>query len=336
MALRLQTLVICLMSYGSIAQDTLSAGSFLRLDVDNDAIQMRARSVSDRYYTSGLKVSYLSNCWRRWPPSRVLLRLQPQSDRTYTTLYGLTVGQEIYTPRDIKSEIRPLYPNDRPYAGYLYLSWGAVTTDLTGARRLTSSLSIGAIGPVAGAAEVQQTVHRLLKQPYPAGWNTQMRNDPMVSYYVKYEGRAIPHLSPAVDIIGHVEGHVGSLMNYMGMGGMVRIGLFNDYFLHPAGLYPSVGNTPARRKFQFYAVVGASFRAILDNALLQGGWFSQKNYYSLPAVEMEHFYGQAHISGVIAYKNAQLTFTQQLRTTEFVDALESQWGQLSLLVKMGQ
>jgi hypothetical protein len=266
----------------------------------------------------------------------VLLRLLPQSGRTYTTLYGLTIGQEIYTPRDTKSEVRPLYPNDRPYAGYLYLSWGAVTTDLVGARRLTSSLSIGAIGPVAGAADVQQTFHRFLDQSYPAGWKTQMRNDPMISYSVRYEGRAVPRLSPALDIIGHVEGHVGSLMNYVGMGGMVRIGLFNDYFQHPTGLYTAASAAPIRRKFQFYATAGVSFRAILDNALLQGGWFSQKNYYSLPAVEMEHFYGQAYISGVIAYKNAQLSFTQHLRTAEFVNALESQWGQISLLVKTGQ
>lgn len=317
-------------------QDTLQSGSFLRIDVENDAFQMRPKNISDRYYTGGLRLTYLSNYWHRWPTRHALIRITPKPGRTYGYLYDLTVGQEIYTPRNTKIARRPLYPNDRPYAGYLYLSWGVVTTDVTGARRLNSNLIIGAIGRVSGAAEVQGLLHDVLGQTPSAGWGAQLKNALAISYYVKYEGRLVPRFSPAFDILGHVEGNIGSLSNFAGTGGTLRIGLFNDYFLNATELYdPNAGLT--RRKFQCYAFVGASFRAVADNALLQGGLLhGQDNYYALPAVEMKHFYGQTSIGGVIAYKNARLTFTQYLRTTEFVDALDDQWGQVSLLFKIGR
>ena len=317
------------------AQDSLQVGAYIRIDWENDAFQIRQRSVTDRYYTNGMSVSHLSNYWHRWPSRHALLTLLPQAGRSYLSLYSLTVGQEIYTPRNSTVAKRPLYPNDRPYAGYLYASWGLTTTDPVGGRRLTSALTIGAIGPISGAAEVQQNLHRFLDQRLPAGWGTQIKNDLAISYSVNYEGRVIRRFSPFFDIIGHVEGTIGSLTNFAGTGGTLRVGLFNDYFLNPVGQYTPMAKA-SQRKFQCYAFVRAGFRAVLDNALLQGGWLNGKhNYYALPAVELRHFYGQTDVGGVVAFKNAQLSFIQHLRTAEFVKALDAQWGHLSLLVRVG-
>lgn len=314
---------------------TDTAGSFAQLDWENDAFQVHQRSVSDRYYSNGIRLAHLSNYWRTWPTRVALLRLAPTRNRNYTPLYTFSVGQELYTPRDTKTVNRPLYPNDRPYAGYLYLSWGLTTTDPVGARRLTSSLTLGMIGPVSGAAELQRGIHDLLHQPVPADWGSQLKNDPVISYSVRYEGRAIPRFSPAFDVIGDVEGTIGSLMNVAGMGGTVRIGLFNDYFQHPTGTYQA--GSESSRKFQCYAFIRVGFRAVLDNALMQGGWLNgAKNYYTLPAVELQHFYGQTDVGGVIAGKNVQLAFTQHVRTPEFVGALADQWGHLALLVRVGK
>lgn len=310
-------------------------GAFIQVDWENDAFQVRQRSVTDRYYSNGMRVTHLSNYWREWPTQYALLKLLPRENRSYSSLYSFALGQEMYTPRNIKIARRPLYPNDRPYAGYLYTSWGLTTTDPVGARRLTSSLTLGMIGSVSGAAEVQQRLHGLLGQYVPVGWGAQIKNDPVISYSVRYEGRVIRRFSSAFDVIGDVEGAVGSLMNVAGVGGTLRIGLFNDYFQNPTGLYDADGT--ARRKFQCYAFMRAGFRAVLDNALLQGGWLNgSRNYYALPAVELRHFYGQVDVGGVIAGKNAQLTFTQHLRTPEFVSALADQWGHLSLLVRVGR
>ncbi|CCH01154.1 hypothetical protein FAES_3145 [Fibrella aestuarina BUZ 2] len=310
-------------------------GAFVQLDWENDAFQVHQRSVSDRYYSNGVRVSHLSNYWKKWPTQRALPRLSAKGDRSYIPLYSLSIGQEIYTPRDTKTVRRPLYPNDRPYAGYLYLSWGLTTTDPTGGRRLSSALTLGLIGPTSGAAELQEGIHTLLGQPVPVGWGAQIKNDPMISYSVRYEGRSIPRFSPVFDIITDVEGTVGTLTNAAGMGGTLRIGLANDYFQHPTGLYDA-GSISSRR-FQCYAFVRVGFRAVLDNALMQGGWLNgATNYYALPAVELQHFLGQLDVGGVIGSQTVQLAFIQHLRTAEFVGALVDQWGHLSLLVRVGR
>ncbi|MBC3783928.1 lipid A deacylase LpxR family protein [Spirosoma utsteinense] len=319
----------------SFSQDSTRVGSFVQVDWENDAFQIRRRSVTDRYYSNGIRVAHLSNFWQKWPSRHALLKLHSTRNDTYNSLYSFVIGQEIYTPRNTKIARRPLYPNDRPYAGYLYASWGLTTTDPAGARRLTSALTLGMIGPVSGAADVQEWLHGALGQHVPVGWGAQMKNDPIISYSVRYEGRAIPKFSSAFDVIGDVEGTIGSLMNLAGMGGTVRVGLFNDYFQNPTSMY-NAGGTSAR-KFQCYAFTRVGFRAVLDNALLQGGWLNgAKNFYALPAVELQHFYGQIDVGGVIASKNAQLTFTQHLRSAEFVNALVDQWGHISLLVRVGQ
>ena len=317
------------------ARDVDSVGAFAQIDWENDAFQVHQRSVSDRYYSNGIRVSHLSNYWRKWPTRVALLKLAPTGNHDDTALYTFSVGQELYTPRDTRTVNRPLYPNDRPYAGYLYLSWGLTTTDPIGARRLTSALTLGMIGPVSGAAEVQRGIHTFLNQPVPVGWGTQMKNDPAIGYSVRYEGRAIPRFSPAFDVISDVEATVGSLMNVAGMGGTVRVGRFTDYFQNPTGLYDA--RDKSSRRFQCYAFIRVGFRAVLDNALMQGGWLNgRKNYYALPAVELQHFYGQMDVGGVVAVKNVQLTFTQHLRTAEFVGALADQWGHLALLVRVGK
>ena len=157
-----------------LSQDTVqpspATGSFVQLDWENDAFQIRPRSISDRYYSNGIRIAHLSNYWQKWPTHYTLLNLSPKGNRTYHSLFSFTVGQEIYTPKDTKTVRRPLYPNDRPYAGYLYAAWGLTTTDPVGARRLTSSLTLGMIGPVSGAAEVQTKLHNLLGQFVPVGW----------------------------------------------------------------------------------------------------------------------------------------------------------------------
>lgn len=319
----------------SWAQDSLRADFLVQLDFENDALQVRSRSISDRYYTNGIRISCLTNTAHRWPIRHALLALEPRSSQPGQSLYNLSIGQEIYTPRNIKEVRRPLYPNDRPYAGYLYIAWGLVSTDYSKAHRLASTLILGVIGPLSGAAEMQQTYHRLTNQNVPAGWQTQLANNPAISYSIVYEGRAVPRFSSAFDVIGRVESFVGSLMNYTGVGGTIRIGRFNDYFQSATGLY-NPACTPLHRKFQCYASVGVDLRAILDNSLLQGGWINQHNYYALPAVEMNHFYGQINLSGVIAYKNVQLAFIQHLRSAEFVKALNHQWGHISLTFRAGR
>jgi lipid A 3-O-deacylase len=322
----------------AVAQDGLRAaprlGSFVRLEVDNDALQLKGRNISDRYYTSGVRVSHAGEVWSRWPTNRLLLKFGSRTDSTYARLYEFAIGQEIYTPFDKLTAVRPVYPTDRPYCGYIYLSWGLTTTDPARGRRLSSSLTLGAIGPVALAAQAQKIIHQWLNESYPTGWDTQFKNDPIISYAVLYEGRVVPRFSEYADFIGFAEGQAGSLGNQVGIGGQVRLGVFADYFSHPAGFYHR--NDPRfRRKLQAFVTLGMRFRGLTDNSLLQGGWLNAGNdLYALPTVEMNHFYNQGDFGFGFIYRGTRLSFTQTIRTAEHLNGLQHQWGSLSLTVRV--
>ncbi len=322
------------------AQDSLQTvdnlGSYVRLEVDNDALQLKGRNISDRYYTSGVRVSHQGHAWASWPTNRLLLKFGKRDDKTYARLYDFTIGQEIYTPFDKETAVRPVYPTDRPYAGYIYLSWGLTTTDPAKGRRLTSSFTLGAIGPISGAAEAQEIIHRWIHETYPKGWGTQFKNDPIISYSVLYESRIVPRFSDYADFIGFAEGQAGSLGNQIGVGGQIRLGLFADYFTHPGGFYQR-SDPRFRRNVQAYVILSMRFRGLTDNSLLQGGWLNAVNdLYALPTVEMNHFYNQGDFGFGFVYRGTRLAFTQTIRTAEFLNQLQHQWGTISLTIRTGK
>lgn len=88
------------------------------------------------------------------------------------TYYG---GQRVYTP--VHKRLDPPDPNERPYAGYLYVGGKQhVKTDdgLDG----SFGVETGIVGPGSFGKESQCGVHALLGQECPAGWSHQLHNEP--------------------------------------------------------------------------------------------------------------------------------------------------------------
>lgn len=326
-----------------LGQDSLRTDRFFRVDSDNDLYQPR-RAITDRYYTNGLRLTFQSNYWRRWPTRHVLPRFRPRPGRRYDLLYDFAVGQDTHTPRDIRrprfSETPAFY--DSPYAGYLFVAWGLTVSDGTGGRRLTTNISLGVLGPLSLAAEGQIGLHKLIDDPSPLGWEKQLRNSPAVSYHVRYEGRPIGRLFRELDVTGALEGNVGTMTNYLGTSLMVRLGRFNDYFQSATGLYESrfprqksdesmlAGHSAGQRRFQFYAFLRPALRAVLDNSLLQGGWLHRnRESYAVPFSQIKHGYAQLDIGGAIAYQGFQLAYTVSQRGREYDLGEQHRWARIS-------
>lgn len=89
-------------------------------------------------------------------------------------------GQSMYTPED--KTRTDLIPDDRPYAGLLYLSlaWNrrihpqAASYEMLDVRELT----LGLIGPWSLAEKSQDLVHRVRGIERFRGWDNQLRNEP--------------------------------------------------------------------------------------------------------------------------------------------------------------
>lgn len=154
------------------------SGSRFTIQEENDGLALGRRR-SDSSYTQGLRISSL---WASRTP------LAPEGREWL----GVAVGQNIYTPTDIRVSDLATLRQDRPYAGWLYaaLLW-ALELDRApfslrlgadapgaGASAFGVELAVGTTGPRSGAAAVQTGFHRLLRDlsgstrpPDPAGWS---------------------------------------------------------------------------------------------------------------------------------------------------------------------
>lgn len=263
----------------------LQKGSEIQVFIENDSF-----GATDQYYTNGIKFG----CGI--PAERVskLFTLPPDALlRTITdgaqNHFGLFLGQNLYTPRDIT--VAAPQPNDRPWAAWLYV--GAVAqsvkeekldSGITEGRLHTVEFDLGFVGPPALGRQIQTFWHNnVVDAPEPKGWGNQIRAEPgfMLSYLHKRRyGEAT-----GIQWVPHAGASLGTIMTFARIGGIVRVGQ-NMTGFGPDGIEPggamlknarfqkdSEGNTPGSHGFEWFAFVGVDGRAIGHNIFLDGSLF---------------------------------------------------------------
>ena len=137
---------------------------------------------TDRGYTNGLRLSWLSTAAERNDTCRLCLAAgvrdgvswlpgigNPDSDHAL----AVSIQQSMVTPEDIKTEA-PQF-NDIPYVGYLSMEAGIYAWNRT---RMTGyGLSVGVVGPDSGAQRAQEWVHKVTGSNDPKGWDNQLGPD---------------------------------------------------------------------------------------------------------------------------------------------------------------
>lgn len=83
------------------------------------------------------------------------------------------IQQDMYTPEDIEAFAPD--PNDRPYAGHVFVEITKVR--LEGDFHHYTTIQVGIIGPAALAAETQQLVHDWTGSTEANGWAFQLENE---------------------------------------------------------------------------------------------------------------------------------------------------------------
>ncbi|WP_204260416.1 lipid A deacylase LpxR family protein [Muriicola jejuensis] len=136
----------------------------LSLQHDNDFF-----ALSDRYYSSGLFLSY----------TRRLSTWEKGDENQQITL---KLGQEVYTPADIKA--REISEQDRPYVGFLGLrtGWSRVKEN----QAVDVSLLLGIAGNNSGAGGFQRWYHKIFVVSDPPVWTGEMNNTAHANLYVDY------------------------------------------------------------------------------------------------------------------------------------------------------
>jgi lipid A 3-O-deacylase len=225
------------------------------LDIENDTLLLRQ---DDGFYTSGLRI----------------VQQYGAHDADRLSVVGWRIGQELYTARDIKVAPEDLAPSDHPYAGWLYGGFFKETHHADG-KRSKFGVDIGCIGPCAGGEWTQTNLHRVIDQPLPVGWSTQVRNEFGVVLY----GEMAPvrwTVRPGVDLTPGVQGRFGNIFTDAAASLTMRAGQLN--------LLP---DQPT-----LHAFARAGGRAVAYNATLQGGYFSRQNPHT---VSPKRLVGEAEI-----------------------------------------
>jgi lipid A 3-O-deacylase len=288
---------------------------YVRLKVENDMLIFRDKT--DRYFTSGLKLNYTSQANAR--SSKFINKIFPRVKQGKNN-YGYTLASNMFTPSNNSETI---VQGDRPYCGWAYLGITNTSNDEKNGLRFSSEYSIGALGPITQQEQMQKSVHKFIERPQPKGWKNQIANDVALNLSFMGEKYIMKPLDN-IELIGLVETNIGTVTNYMGFGGMMRVGWFENYF----NKIMPISN---KKHWQTFVFTRPVLRIIADNALLQGGYF---NYYKSPYVisrdDVSHWYLETEFGYSLSYKTFNFTYSQNFRTAEFKDAKNMFWGAVTM------
>ena len=235
---------------------------------------------TDRYYTNGIKFGggvraepIIERVFKR-PAETVLQSITANRGNLQ---FGLFLGQNIYTPRNI-TRAAP-QPFDRPWAAWLYL--GGVVQNVEAGRLQTVELDLGMVGPAAGGKFVQTYWHRIVDADEPKGWSNQIRNEPglLIAYLEKWR------YGPAtgVQAVPHFGITVGNVMTLARAGGIVRLGQnmsgFGPDTIEPGGAMLQqtrlLDDSVSRSAPEWYVFAGVDGRLVGRNIFLDGNTFRE-------------------------------------------------------------
>lgn len=233
---------------------------------------------TDRYYTNGIKLGggvsaepIIERIFKR--PAETVL--QSITDNRGNLQFGLFLGQNLYTPKNIT--IAAAQPLDRPWAAWLYL--GGVAQNVEGDRLQTVELDLGMVGPLALGKFVQTHWHRIVAADEPKGWHNQIRGEPglLLAYLEKWRYGPVT----GVQAVPHFGVTVGNVMTLARAGGIVRAGYnmsgFGPDTIEPGGAMLQrtrlLDDGAARAKPEWYVFAGADARLVARNIFLDGNSF---------------------------------------------------------------
>lgn len=287
---------------------------------------------TDRNYTNGLRLSYLSgfkqpNGVTRWVADHILKAKDQAGIRR-----GFAVGHSIFTPQDISATV-PL-PDQHPYAGWLYGEYSVVVEQENIIDQFT--LRAGVVGPAAGAEFVQNNWHDVIGGDPANGWDNQLGNEPGLVLGYDRKLRALFDMNNeglGFDVTPSFGASVGNINTNARVGLMLRFGsdLTNDY--GPPRVRPSLaggGYFSPRDRFSWYFFAGAEGRAVAHNIFLDGSLFRDGD----PSVESNIFVGDFQAGIVFQLRRFQIAYTNVFRSREFkTQEGAQQFGAVSVSVK---
>lgn len=306
------TLLLAATAYGASGQaidnttsyKNINLDRYFRITYENDFF-----SATDEYYTQGINLELVSPAMKKNPLAYALIRPNFGYVR-----YGLGFQHNGYTPSTVS--YNEIQYGDRPFAGTMFLQTFMIAIDSAKKQRFTSSLSTGVIGPLAGAGQMQRSIHKWLNNYTPHGWDNQIQNDLILNYQVDYEKQLIG-LGKVFSLAANGSARVGTLSDKAGVGVTMMIGYFES---------PYSSAKAGKNDFRIYAYEHPEFSFIGYDATLQGGVFDHDSPYTIKAGDINRVTFQNRFGFVAQYQRIYLEYFLAVSSREFEQQKMHTWG----------
>lgn len=267
--------------------ENIPSARAIGLYVENDARTVGGPG-SDQAYSNGLRLSYVyargeSPSWAEFFADRSET-FRRERDKALVN-YSVSLAHQIFTP---ENKVRTdLIEDDRPYAAWLSLSFGANLR--TPSHGHFIELSLGTVGPAAGGQAVQNEFHRIIKRPEAGGWEHQLKNEPTLQLAYQQRLKFFELGEPGnktFDVIPYFGGMLGNVMTSAHFGGVIRFGTQIPDDLGPTRpsssdgdsfLAPNVTSVGTPERWSLYAFAGARGVATARNLFLDGNSFTESH-----------------------------------------------------------
>lgn len=290
--------------------------AYVRLD--NDVF-----AGTDRGYSNGTEFGFVSptvasfqdsslSTTSRWL-NRRLEWLQPDGYAYNNRV--VTLGQGMFTPNDWRLETPD--PNDRPYAGVLV--FGVTYNGRDNDSMRATTFNVGVVGPSAFAEETQNLVHSLVGGERFAGWDHQLRDEPVFRLMQqRLHKRTLTKPTWMSDVIYHYGGSIGNLTTFVNAGAEVRFGgwIPDNFGSAPAlpvaeNTAPTIGSIYSDT-VRFHGFAALDVRYVMHDITLDGNTFKDS-----ASVDREEVVADLGIGVAAHWGSWKIAFARYFRTREF-------------------
>lgn len=249
-------ILVLFVSSFTISQEKFSQEiSFI---TDND---LYVSAVRDRYYSSGIFLAY-----------RYLSDKKNQSLEKRILEWKL--GQEMYTP--YKAVVSNISEHDRPFAGYLFGSFG-INRVYKKPQILNTSIQIGVIGSNSYAEELQEFIHNIYGFKKAVGWEYQIKDAFALNFNAEFLKTVLKMEKNNFDITWTNKLNFGTVYTNMATGFNARIGLKPLQKLSNSIAFNTSLNNEQNNSFrevESFFYIKPMLRYALYDATLQGSFLN--------------------------------------------------------------